>query len=106
MSTRATIAVRRDDGMFDAIYLHFDGYPTHAGEILMQHHSDPASAANLVAGGELRCLDRETGRPQHYADGARPAVLPTQEALVEFARNCGARFVYVFDDGAWSCREL
>ena len=34
------------------------------------------------------------------------AILPTYDALIEFARNCGAQYVYVFDDGAWSCIAL
>jgi hypothetical protein len=106
MSTRATIAVRRADGMYDAVYLHFDGYPEHTGEILMQHHTDQSAAESLVAAGDLRSLDRETGKPEHYADGDPPAMLPTQESLIEFARNCGAQFVYVFEDGAWSRRNL
>lgn len=106
MSTRATIAVCRADQMFDAVYLHFDGYPEHTGEILMQHHGTKAAAETLVAGGDLRCLNRETGKPERFADGKPPATMPTQEALIEFAKNCGAQFVYVFDDGAWSCKEL
>ena len=34
MSTRATIAFRRSDDCYDAVYFHFDGYPDHAGETL------------------------------------------------------------------------
>ena len=105
MSTRATIASRRADGMYDAVYLHFDGYPKHTGETLMQHHASQTDAEMLVASGDLRCLDRDTGKPEPFSDGDPPSTLPTQEALIEFARNCGAQYVYVFDDGTWSCRE-
>ena len=106
MSTRATIAVRRADQAYDAVYLHFDGYPEHTGEVLMQQYATQESAETLVAGGDLRCLDRQTGTPERFGDGDPPARMPTNEALIDFARNCGAQFVYVFDDGAWSCKEL
>ena len=106
MSTRATIAVRRKDSFYDAAYLHFDGYPDHTGETLMQHHNTQSSAETLIACGDLRCLDRKMGTPERFADGRPPAILPTHDSLVEFAKNCGAQYVYVFDDGAWSCKEL
>ena len=61
MSTRATIAVRRADGYYDAVYLHFDGYPDHTGETLKEYFATQDLAEELVAGGDLRCLDRTTG---------------------------------------------
>ncbi len=36
MATRATIAYADNDGSYHAAYLHFDGYPEHAGVILNQ----------------------------------------------------------------------
>ena len=106
MSTRATIAVRRADGYFGAAYLHFDGYPSHTGETLKQHLATQKLAEGLVAGGDLRCLDRATGAPERFSDGNAPANLPSPDVLLDFARNCGAEYLYVFDDGAWSCKEL
>jgi hypothetical protein len=54
MSTRATIACADSDGSFHAAYLHFDGYPEHAGVILNQRYNSIEKASALVAGGELR----------------------------------------------------
>ena len=62
MSTRATIAVRRDDQTYDAVYLHFDGYPEHTGELLMKHHQSPEAAEALIAGGDVRCLETDGDR--------------------------------------------
>ncbi|WP_164102534.1 hypothetical protein [Candidatus Laterigemmans baculatus] len=92
--------------MYAAVYLHFDGYPAHTGEALMQHYANQSDAEALVVGGELRSIDKATGHPEHYADGAAPTVVSTQDGLLEFARKCGARFVYVSDGRTWSCREL
>lgn len=106
MSTRATIAVRRSDDFFDAVYLHFDGYPSHTGEALKQHFATQQLAEDLVSGGDLRCLGRATGTPERYSNGTPPAILPTLEVLRDFAKKCGAQFLYVFDDGIWSCAKL
>ncbi len=65
-----------------------------------------SQAEELVAEGELRCFDRESGTAERYSNSGEPAILPTDEALIEFARNCAAQFVYVFDDAAWSCKAL
>lgn len=106
MSTRATIAYRRDDGRFAAVYLHFDGYPEHTGQILEQHYATQEAAQSLVDDGDIRCLDEQSFEPERYDDGQRPAIMPTMPALLDFARNCGAQYVYVFADGGWDCRPL
>lgn len=106
MSTRATIAVRRADRTYAAVYLHFDGYPEHTGALLMANYQTTEEAETLIDGGDIRCLDAELGEAERFADGDPPAILPTHDSLMDFARNCGARFVYVFDDGAWSYKEL
>jgi len=106
MSTRATIAVRRADGYFGAAYLHFDGYPSHTGETLKQHFATQQLAEGLVAGGDLRCMDRKTGEAEHYDGEHGPAKLPTRNALIVFAQNCTSQFLYVFEEGAWSCEKI
>jgi len=106
MSTRATIAVQRPDGYFDAVYLHFDGYPSHTGETLKQHFATQEIAEGLVAGGDLRCLDQATGAPEHYRGDHGPAKLPTRDALIVFAQNCTSQFLYVFEQGVWSCEKV
>jgi hypothetical protein len=106
MSTRATIAVRRADRTYAAVYLHYDGYPEHTGALLMANYKTIEEAETLVEGGDIRSLDAVTGEAERFADGDPAAILPTNDSLLDFARNCGARFVYVFDDGAWSYKEL
>ena len=105
MSTRATIAYRRDDDRYAAVYLHFDGYPDHTGKVLEGHFNTLDAAQALVDGGDLRSLT-PAGDCERYSDGNRPAVMPTPEALIAFALNCGANYLYVFEGRAWTCRKL
>ncbi len=100
MSTRATIACKQEDGRYAAIYLHFDGYHDHAGRVLNEHYTSIESARTLVAGGDIRSLAND-GTPERFTDGNRAVVMPTSAALHEFARNCGAEYIYVFEDEAW-----
>lgn len=106
MSTRATIAVRRPSGDYLATYLHFDGYPEHAGRLLEEHFLNAEQVEALVDRGDIRFLHSEIGDPEYYDNGDSPAKLPTRDALVDYAKNLGARYLYVFDDAAWSCLEL
>ena len=105
MSTRATIACKQDDGRYAAIYLHFDGYPDHAGKILEHNYSAIDLARTLVAGGDIRSLAND-GTPERFTDGNRTVVMPTRAALHEFARNGGTEYVYLFENGCWDCLRI
>ena len=105
MSTRATIACKQADTQYAAIYLHFDGYPDHAGRVLTQHYTSIESARTLVAGGDIRSLAND-GTPERFTNGSGPAVMPTRAAVHEFARNCGTEYVYVFEDETWRSHKL
>jgi hypothetical protein len=105
MSTRATIACKQEDGRYAAIYLHFDGYQYHAGRVLKEHYTSIESARTLVAGGDIRSLAND-GTPERFTDGNRAVVMPTRASLHEFARNCGAEYIYVFEDEAWHSHKF
>jgi hypothetical protein len=106
MSTRATIAHVSADGSFHATYLHFDGYPEHAGVILDQHYNSIEEASALVAGGELRCLNSSDGEPEYFARARPPKHLFDRGSPLKFARDCDANYLYVFEDGCWQCHKL
>ncbi|TWT71544.1 hypothetical protein [Crateriforma conspicua] len=106
MSTRATIAVRRPSGDYLATYLHFDGYPEHAGRLLEANYLTAEEVETLVQRGDIRCLDSELGEPEYYDAEVPSAVLPTLDSLLDYSRNCAATYVYIFDDGQWATRKL
>ena len=106
MSTRATIAFANEDGTFQATYLHYDGYPEHAGVILNQRFDSIELVSALLAGGELRSLTSQIGGPEHL-DRAQPTKhLCDHRSLMEFARNCDANYLYVFQNKTWHCHKL
>ena len=106
MSTRATIACTDTDGSYRAAYLHFDGYPEHAGVILNRHFSSMEKASALVAGGELRCLNSSDGEPEYFPRARPPKHLCDRGSLIKFARDCDANYLYIFENGHWNSHKL
>jgi hypothetical protein len=66
MSTRSTIARLNENGSIDAIYCHYDGYPSHNGRILFESYQDPAKINKLLALGDLSILGAELGRKHAF----------------------------------------
>ena len=106
MSTRATIACANEDGTFQATYLHYDGYPEHAGVILNQRFNSIDLVSALLAGGDLRSLTSEAGGPEYLARARPPKHVCDTRSLLEFACNCDANYLYVFQNQTWQCQKL
>jgi hypothetical protein len=106
MSTRATIAYAKSDGSYQATYLHFDGYPEHAGSILSQRYNTIERVSALIAGGDLRSLSSNQEEPEYFPNALPPRLLHDCASLLVYARNCDANFLYVFEDNHWRCLKF
>lgn len=58
MATRSMIGVQRENGTIEAIYCHWDGYPSHHGPILLEAYNGPRKIEGLIAQGDLLTLGR------------------------------------------------
>lgn len=56
MATRSMIGVQRENGTIEAIYCHWDGYPTHHGPILLNAYNGPKKIEGLMRQGDLSVL--------------------------------------------------
>lgn len=56
MATRATITVRLNSKVRLSVYLHWDGYPQHALEVLKESYNTKAKALELVSYGSISSL--------------------------------------------------
>ena len=105
MSTNAIIAIQNEIGSFDAIYLHFDGYPEHAGVVLQTHFNSPELAKQLVLLGALRSIDRKTGAVETYAEieGEPKRIMrfDSFDRIVDHLRLGWCRHLYVFKTDRW-----
>ena len=66
MATRSRIAIETEDGSVQSIYCHFDGYPSHNGEILLNHY-DYEKTLQLIELGDISFLDKSLDETIAYA---------------------------------------
>ena len=59
MSTNAVIGMQFHDGSVKSIYLHWDGYPSHAGAVLIEHYLDANKVDMLINLGDISFLGPE-----------------------------------------------
>lgn len=58
MATRSMIGVQRENGTIEAVYCHWDGYPSNQGPILLNAYNGPRKIEGLIRQGDLSCLGR------------------------------------------------
>lgn len=94
MGTRCLICVRREDGKVDAVYCHYDGYPSGVGATLMSYYLDKRLLKALIDGGNMSSLGESIETTEF--NGNDPA--HTFKNLEE-AKNAGfdISFMYVID---------
>lgn len=61
MGTRSNIGLQNEDGSYDIIYCHWDGYPSYNGRLLFEHYQDVKKIKKLIALGDLSSLSEEIG---------------------------------------------
>ena len=120
MSTRSYIAVQDpENGTFQAIYCHFDGYPDHNGQILFDHYQDPAKIARLFALGDISALGPEIGLKQNFTHptdtswcvsysrdrdeerGENEVFANLKDLVSAFREDAMLEFLYVYYNGKW-----
>ena len=93
MSTRSFIGVVREDGDIDRIYVHYDGYTTNNGHILLNYVDTVEKVKNLIDKGDMSSLDwveDNTKEARLYND-------PKQTVTLEQFLENGEEYNYLFD---------
>jgi len=67
MGTQANISVVHSDNTVSTIYLHYDGYPSYALEMLKEHYNSQEKADALVALGNLSVLNPSIECPEGHS---------------------------------------
>ena len=94
MSTRSMIGIVNEDKTVTAIYCHFDGYPSHNGEILTKHYTSRKVIGELMERGDIRYL---TDIPEHCEVYDQVASeYANQEAFYLDVNSRWADWVYVW----------
>lgn len=121
MSTRSMICRKDENGTYECIYCHNDGYLEHNGQILLEYYTDPEDVKNLISMGSLSSLQEKIvpdyhkehsfNEPQeeicifYHRDRKEPWYY---NAPIEFFSLVAMKmkmldidYIYIFQDGNW-----
>ena len=105
MSTNSLVAYLKKDGMVTSSYVHYDGYTTGVGEMLLENYNSEELARDLAENLGYASSLKETIAASHE-DRANSDVSETYdyEVFVNMIRESGhLEYVYVWDesDSKW-----
>lgn len=124
MGTRSLIGKIEPDNSVKAIYCHWDGYPTHNGQILDLYYNTPDKVEELISLGGMSFLCKEL-----YPDPSSPHSFddPQKDVCVFYHRDRGEEldirhydsvkdfvgnpdewdieYFYVYNGTGWECYE-
>ncbi len=108
-----------EDGSFDSIYCHWDGYPDHNGRILFEHYQDRAKIDALITLGNISSLGAEIGEKHDFdarvqgqcnaygrdrgETGVESQHFDNAEDLAAMLKEAWTEWVYIYRvmDGKW-----
>ena len=121
MATRAAIImeVKGKDHSYEGVYLHFDGYPEGAGQMLVDHYNTDAKVKELISYGGISSLGEVIGEKQdfmstvpgqckfyHRDRGEEISIEELEyDEISKFADDCGAEFTYLYEGCVWMVKE-
>ncbi len=110
MATRSLIGMNLDNGITKIIYCHWDGYPSHVGELLVHHYNTPAAITALMGIGDLsslaqtpdECIAYHRDRKEPWGM-VEPRDVNTSE-IVSVGDDYNADYIYIYDETyEWKC---
>jgi hypothetical protein len=97
MATRSYIGKRLEDGKIRYIYCHFDGYPSHNGEILTEYYTTEDKVTDLLDLGDMSSLEPSLSECKVYDDG-NVAIGDMSDFL-----DGNVSYYYLFENNEWQC---
>lgn len=86
MATRSRIGIENEDGTVSSVYCHWDGYPSHNGDLLINHYSDREKVEELIALGSISSL-RKNIAPAPGSDHSFEK--PQEDVTIVYHRDRG-----------------
>jgi len=110
MATRSLIGMELNNGITKIIYCHFDGYPEHNGQLLVNNYTSPFNVFYLLDLGDLRSLGESPASCIAYHrdqdepwDRVEPRDINTSE-IVSVGDDYGVDYIYIYkNECEWEC---
>jgi hypothetical protein len=113
MATRSLIGINLNNGITKVIYCHWDGYPEHNGQLLVNNYTSPSAVFDLLELGDLSTLGESlTSSTAYHRDRKEPwgMVEPrdvNQSELAGVGADYGVDYVYTYNNEfEWECHRL
>jgi hypothetical protein len=113
MATRSLIGMNLDNGITKIIYCHWDGYPEHNGQLLVDNYTSPSAVFELMELGDLSNLgESPTSSTAYHRDRKEPwgMVEPRDVNTSELdavGKDYGVDYVYIYNNEfEWECSRL
>ena len=113
MATRSLVGINLNNGLTKIIYCHWDGYPSHNGQILMNNYNSPAAVVGLMELGDLSSLGETPDECKAYHRDrnepwgmVEPKDVNTSEMTL-VASDYGVDYVYIYNNEyEWECYKM
>ena len=105
MSTRSKIGIVKSDGKVDAIYCHWDGYPSSNGDILVNHYTKEEKIRKLISLGDISILEPSLDDVKSYygwrEEEAPKRTFCDEKTFQEAYGDSWDEYIYLFKNGEW-----
>ena len=98
MATRSNIGKLNPNNTVLYIYCHWDGYPSHNGNILQEHYNTPEQVDALLALGDMSVLGETIGECKPYDE---PGTEMASVMFEEYNSSLMISYFYLFTDEGW-----
>ena len=113
MATRSLIGINLNNGITKVIYCHWDGYPEHNGQLLVNNYTSPSAVFDLLELGDLSSLgESPTSSIAYHRDRKEPYEMVeardvNQSELAGVGADYGVDYVYTYNNEfEWECFRL
>ena len=121
MGTRSRIALEMEDGRYESVYCHWDGYLDYNGAILYHYYNTREKVKSLIALGSISSLGKTTDyrssgvrkidgtQDYHRWRGEDISILysPDIQDLINLFINSWEEYLYIMNrKGEWYCIAL
>ena len=113
MATRSLIGIKLDNGITKVVYCHWDGYPEHNGQLLVNNYTSPSAVFELMELGDLSSLAESPDQcTAYHRDRNEPWGMVesrdiNQSELASVANDYGVDYVYIYNEEfEWECHRL
>ena len=107
MATRSFIGKLNKDDSITGIFCYWDGYPEHAGRILIDNYLTEQQVDQLLALGDLSSIDPALDKCESYSSRGEKGVEAKSykdfQAFYEAGKSVWAEYYYVFNYDFWAC---